>query len=196
MIAHSIKNTDNLCQTINSLLTDDIRYLKERSKFVWGDFFNLSDKIRQYEELPTLPLFNQLLSNKLTIDAAMLYSIKPNFLKIFFNRSAKTNNLNTTNIIIPLCNLGSSNWLSLKEERLKNYTTISDMEKVITILKNERVNLVDSYQPVNQCTPILLHDANLWTGLSNFKNTNYLNLLHISLIEDVSFEDLLLIFNQ
>ena len=201
MIVHSIKNSESLCENLNTLLNNDIAYIIDQSKFIWGNHSdNLMKKFMQYEEINSLPVFNELLLNGLHPISIYLYYVKPGFCKTFFNSNSVTNEINNTVILIPLyvpnLEFGIPAYASYKEDKLIAYNTVADLDSVANAFRVLGRDLSESYHVIRKDTPVIISDPKLWVGMSNVRSNDHLVFLHMTLTGNPTFDQVIKCFNH
>ena len=184
-----------------SLFDDDVKYLIERSRFFWGDFSdNLVNKLNQYEEIATVPVFEKLIVNEFFISTAFLEYIRPNCLKSIFNKSIVTNNPNNVSIVIPLhvpnLNSGNVSYQFYNQEKLSQFTELKDSFSVVEELSNAGADYLEYSETISTDTPLIINTPGVWSGISNLNTDDYFICLRLSLGGNPNFDSVVSVFNH
>lgn len=198
MLSHSIKNTNELCSTLSSLLEDDLEYIKSHPnpKYQWGNHSeSLVGKFSQYDELNSLPVFDKLAEHGYVIEHIVLYYIKPMVTKILYNTNVETKKLNKTSIAIPLNYKQKQDeytgYLWYDPEHVKHYHQMKDFPELYKL--HGRKLVCDSHI-FETDTPLIVQHQNVWAGIFNKENPDPFVFLHISLKGNPEYEELKSIF--
>lgn len=197
MLSHQIQNTNVLCSTLHNLLHDDIEYLKSHPnpKYYWGNHTdNIIAKFYQFDDLVTLPMFDQLSVSDLKLEVINLYYIKPDTTKILYNTNSETKEINKASIIIPLghtSDSGFSSYLWYDPHYVKRDHQIKDFPG---LYKTHGIRIVQDSHVFESDTPIIVKHQNAWSGIYNKENTEPLVFLHLAFAGNPDYEKIKSIF--
>jgi hypothetical protein len=198
MKTYPISNISNVSQIISELFSDDITYLINNSRFVWGDYSdNLLEKIKQYDLMPSFPVFGTLLTNGFFVSTAFLEYVRPTYVKSIYNMSIKTGKPNATNIIMPLrvSNSVSPSYQMYNQDQLSQFTKVSDGVYVSEIITETGSELVEYEVDMVQDTPLIINSPGVWSGMLNRSNDDLVTL-RLTLGGDPDFNSIVSLFNH
>lgn len=200
MKTYPINNINNVSNIIGDLLADDITYLVNHSRFVWGDHSdNLINKINQYEEIQTVPIFSNLLLNGFYIATAYLEYVRPTFVKSIYNISIKTGIPNAACIVVPLYVPSSGDlptYQIYNQEQFSQFTDIKDAVYVSEIITEIGNQLLDYETNLTMNTPLVINSPGAWSGIRNCNETDHVVYLRLSFGGNPSFESIVSAFGD
>jgi hypothetical protein len=189
-----IPNANILCSTLKTLLADDIEYLKTHPnpKYQWGNHSsNMCAKFNQFDELFTLPVFDQLPGSGYQLDKVFLYYIKPMTTKILVNIDVDTKKLNNFSILIPIDYTPSSIYVWYSSDYVKPHHTMADIP---TLFKEYGTKVVAGVTSFKEETPMIVENKNNWSGISNKDNPNQFVFLELTFKGNPTYNDVALMF--
>lgn len=192
MLSYSIQNTNEVCNTLCSLLAEDLEYIKSHPnpKYTWGNHSaNLCGKFNQFEELSSLPVFDRIVSAGLNLDTVNLYYIKPQVTKILYNTNTETKAVNKASIIIPMgystgLGQGFTSYLWYDPKYVMRHHQMKDFSD---LYKTHGIKIVQDSHVFETDTPIIIQNQNAWAGIYSKENSNPFVFLQVTLADNPDY---------
>jgi hypothetical protein len=193
MLSYSLTTYQDVCDTLKSLLADDLEYIKTHPnpKYAWGNHSeNLNGKFNQFEDLVSLPVFDKLIESGLELATINLYYVKPGVTKILYNTNMETKEVNNTSIIFPIdyCNGSGNKFTSYLWYNPKYVKRHHQMKDFADLYKTHGVKIVEDSHVFETNTPIIIKNQNAWAGIYNKEYTKDFVFLQITMVGNPDYD--------